>query len=105
MKRKFGGRGLKSLREVYEETRSRVWCYMFVSDDMWIKEALKQETRKECNSVKKQREKVQHLLARCKMLVSSEYLAIYNRALIMMAVARAKEQNLLDQNVKWYQEK
>ena len=52
MKRKFGGRGLKSLREVYEETRSRVWCYTFVSDDMWIKEALKQETRKECNSVK-----------------------------------------------------
>ena len=54
---------------------------------------------------KKQREKVQHFLAGCKMLASSEYLAIYNRALIMMAVARAKEQNLLDQNVKWYQEK
>ena len=52
MKREFGGRGFKSLREFYEETRSRVWCYMFVSDDMWIKEALKQETRKECNSVK-----------------------------------------------------
>ena len=59
----------------------------------------------QCKMFKKQREKVQHLLAGCKMLVSSEYLAIYNRALIMMAVARAKEQNLLDQNVKWYQEK
>ena len=33
MKRKDGGRGLKSLREVYEETRLRVGCYLFVSDN------------------------------------------------------------------------
>ena len=30
MKIKDGGRGLKSLRDVYEETRLRVGCYMFV---------------------------------------------------------------------------
>ena len=53
----------------------------------------------------KERETVQHLLAGCKMLASSEYLARHNRALMMMAVARVKEKNLLDQNVKWYQEK
>ena len=35
----------------------------------------------------------------------NEYLARHNRALMVMAVARTKEQNLLDQNVKWYQEK
>ena len=48
---------------------------------------------------------MQHLLAGCKMLGNSEYLAKHNRALIVMVVASAKEQNLLDQNVKWYQEK
>ena len=52
MKRKDGGRGFKSLREVYEETRLRVGCYMFLSDNRWIKEAWRQETRKECNSIK-----------------------------------------------------
>ena len=39
------------------------------------------------------------------MLASSEYLARHNRALMVMAVAWAKEQNLLDQNKKWHQEK
>ena len=39
------------------------------------------------------------------MLASSEYLARHNRALMVLAVAWAKEQNLLDQNVKWYEEK
>ena len=52
MKRKDGGRELKSLREVYEKTRLRVGCYMFVSDKRWIKEAWKQETRNKCNSIK-----------------------------------------------------
>ena len=75
-----------------------------VKTKVW-KEARALTENIQCKMCKKQREKVQHLLAGCKMLVSSEYLAIYNRALIMMAVARAKEQNLLDQNVKWYQEK
>ena len=41
MKRKDGGRGLKSLREVYEKTRLRVGCYMFVSDKRWFKDAWK----------------------------------------------------------------
>ena len=58
-----------------------------------------------CRLCIEQRETVQHLLAGCKMLASSEYLARHNRALMVMAVAWAKEQNLLDQNVKWYQEK
>ena len=59
----------------------------------------------QCRVCKEQRETVQHLLAGCKMLASSKYLARHNRALMVMAVAWAKEQNLLDQNVKWYQEK
>ena len=52
MKRKDGRRGLKSLREVYEETRLHVGCYLFVSDNKYIKETWKQETRKECNLIK-----------------------------------------------------
>ena len=46
MKRKNGERGLKSLREVYEQTRLRVGYYMFVSNNRWIKEAWKQEIRR-----------------------------------------------------------
>ena len=52
MKRKDGGRGLKSLREVYEETRLQVGCYMLASDNRYIKEAWKQETKKESNSIR-----------------------------------------------------
>ena len=52
MKRKDGGRGLKSLKEVYEEARLRVGCYMFVSNNRWIKEAWKQEARKMSNAIK-----------------------------------------------------
>ena len=59
----------------------------------------------QCRLCKEQRETVQHLLAGCKMLASSEYMARHNRVLMVMAVAWTKEQNLLDQNVKWYQEK
>ena len=50
MERKDGRRELISLREVYERTRLHVGCYMCVSDNRWIEEASKQETRKECNS-------------------------------------------------------
>ena len=59
----------------------------------------------QCRLCKEQRETVQHLLAGCKILANSEYLARHNRALMEIAIAWVKEQNLLDQNVKWYQEK
>ena len=52
MKRSVGGRGLKSLREVYEETRLRVACYMVTSENIWIKAAWRSETMKESNSIK-----------------------------------------------------
>ena len=53
-----------------------------------------------CSLCKEQQERVPHLSAACKMLASSEYLARQNRALVVMAGDWAKEQNLLDQNVK-----
>ena len=52
MKRSVRGRGLKSLREVYEETRLRVACYMVTSENIWIKAAWRSETMKESNSIK-----------------------------------------------------
>ena len=56
-------------------------------------------------SCKEQQETVKDLLAGCKMLASSEYPARHNRAVMVMNVAWTKEQDLLDQTVKWYQEK
>ena len=52
MKRREGDRGLKSLRQVYEETRLRVASYMVMSENMWIKAAWKSEIMKESNSIK-----------------------------------------------------
>ena len=52
MKIKDGVRGIKSQREVYEETRLCLGCHIFVSDNRWIKEVWKQEARKGCNSIK-----------------------------------------------------
>ena len=52
MKRSAGGRELKSLSNLYEETRLRVACYVSMSDKRWIKVAWKRETMKENNPVK-----------------------------------------------------
>ena len=71
-----------------------------------IEQMIETRTWKKGDLPKKvQRETVQFLLDGYKMLASSDYLARNNRALMVMAVAWAKEQNLLDRNVKWYQEK
>ena len=69
------------------------------------KEIMRLSKNSQCRLCKEQRETVQLLLAGCKMLASSEYLTRHNRSLLVMAVAWAKEQNLLEQNVKWYHEK
>ena len=43
MKRQVGGRGLKSLREVYQETKVRIATYMSMSESRWIAVAWKRE--------------------------------------------------------------
>ena len=48
----------------------------------------------QCRLPKEQRETVQHLSARCKMLASNEYLARHSRALMVMAVAWAKKKKI-----------
>ena len=52
LKRDAGGRGLKSLQDVFVETRLRVICYMAKSSNKWIKAAWKRELLKETNSIK-----------------------------------------------------
>ena len=44
-------RGIKSLRDIYKETRLRVTCYMACLENKWIKAAWKRENTKEKNSV------------------------------------------------------
>ena len=53
IKREDGGRGLKSMRDVYKETRLRVTCYMAMakSTNEWIKVAWKREMLKNENSM------------------------------------------------------
>ena len=45
------GRGLKSIRDVYAETRTRVACYMCNSNNKWIQVAWQRDTVKENNTI------------------------------------------------------
>ena len=51
LKREKGGRGLKSLRDTYKETRLRVACYMAKSPNRWIEAAWRREIGKEENAI------------------------------------------------------
>ena len=51
LKQEEGGRGLKSVRDVYKETRLRVACYMSKSTSQWIKAAWRREQLKEENAI------------------------------------------------------
>ena len=51
-----GSRGLKSFKEVYDETHTRVACYMATSTGEWIKVAWKNEMSKEQTSLKREAE-------------------------------------------------
>ena len=67
MKRQEGGRGLKMLKEVYQETKVRVATYMSMSESRWIEVAWKREDNSEYCSVKREAEQT---LAECGMEVT-----------------------------------
>ena len=48
------------------------------------------------------RKTVQHLMASCQTLGGKEYLRNHNRALMVIAVARARKYELIHENVVWY---
>ena len=51
LKREKGGRGLKSLRDVYKETRQRVACYLAKSNNQWIETVWTREMIKDENAI------------------------------------------------------
>ena len=51
LRREDGGRGIKSLKDIYKETRLRVACYMACSENKWISAAWRRENTKEENSI------------------------------------------------------
>ena len=57
-KRTEGGRGLKSFKEVYDETRTIAACYMATSTNEWIAAAWRNEIRKEQTSLKREAERI-----------------------------------------------
>ena len=59
MMREDGRRGMKSLRNIYKETRVRVTCYMVCLQNKWIKAAWRREDTKEQNSIVEEFEEIQ----------------------------------------------
>ena len=58
-----------------------------------------------CRLCREFNETVEHLIvAGCKKIASSEYIARRKRALMMMAIAWAKEYGLVGKETKWYKE-
>ena len=57
-KRDDGGRGVKCFKEVYDETKVRVACYMAASSNEWIQASWKNEFLKEQTSLRKEAESV-----------------------------------------------
>ena len=57
-----------------------------------------------CRVCPERDETIEHLVARCKALANSEYSSRHNRALMVMAVACAKEYELVSGDVVWCKE-
>ena len=57
-----------------------------------------------CRQCREFNETIEHLVAGCKTTASSEYIARHNRALMVMAIAWAKEYGLVGKETKWYKE-
>ena len=49
--REDGGRGIKSLKDIYKEARLRAACYMACSENKWISVAWRRENTMEGNSI------------------------------------------------------
>ena len=56
MRKENGGKGLKSIKDLYEETKGRVFCYMINSESAWIKTACRRERQNEGKSIKSEAE-------------------------------------------------
>ena len=57
--REDGRRGMKSLSNIFKETRVRVTCYMVCLQNKWIKAAWRREDTKEQSSIVEEFEEIQ----------------------------------------------
>ena len=60
---------------------------------------------KRCRVCYERDETIEHLVAGCKVLANNKYLSRHNRALMIMAVAWAKEYELVSKDTIWYSER
>ena len=58
-----------------------------------------------CRVCHERHETIEHLVAGCKVLANSEYLSRHNRTLMIMAIAWAKEYELVSGDMVWYKER
>ena len=58
-----------------------------------------------CRICTQHSETVEHLVAGCTKLANTEYLTRHNRALMIRAVAWAKQQELVGQDATWYEQR
>ena len=88
------GRKTSSIMTMLEQT---------VETKSWkISRGLAQDRR--CRVCHERDETVEHIVAECKVLANNEYLTRHNRALMIMAVNRAKEYKLVCDEMVWYKE-
>ena len=50
LRRKDDGRGIKSLKDIYKETKVRVACYVGFLENKWVSAARRRENTKQENS-------------------------------------------------------
>ena len=75
-----------------------------VETRLW-KEARELTDDGSCRICTQHSETVKHLVAGCTKLANSEYLTRHNQALMILAVAWAKQQELVGQEAIWYEQR
>jgi len=76
-----------------------------MTETRYWKEARRLTEDRSCRVCSQQIETIEHLVAGCTKPASSEYLSRHNRALMVLAVAWAKEQRLISQDAIWYEQR
>ena len=95
LKQKLHGRKTSSIMAMLEQmVETRSW-----------KTARGLTQDKRCRVCYERDETIEHLVAGCKVLANNEYLSRHNRALMIMAVAWAKEYELVSKDTVWYNER
>ena len=97
-KREDGGRGLKSFKEVYDETKVTVACYMATSNNEWIKVSWRNEYLKEQTSLKREAEEA---MQRVNMNAQVEFnfgdIKIGNEGYVDWKAAWGKLKNIIEE--------